>query len=252
MLVNAFVLLPAVVIYLAVGASLAVSHFSQGFMALGPEGFTVQVRNYVRHDGKAVQLVPMAHVGEAEFYHKLSQSFPSNAVVLMEGVTDNSNLLTNKVTYTRMANSLGLAEQHEEFNPIEVEIVMADVDISVFTTNTIGLLNLAMLFHSKGINAETVLMMLRFSPPPQFEQQLWDDLLRKRNDHLLDELRSRLSDSDILIVPWGVAHMPGIAKGVEAAGFRLKEVRDHTVIRFHLAGTKGKRTRKTESAGRPQ
>jgi hypothetical protein len=105
MLVNVFLLLPAVVVYLAVCAALAVDHFSEGFMALRPGGFTVQARKYVRNDGKSIQLVPMAHIGEADFYRKLSQSFPTNSVVLMEGVTDHSNLLTNKITYKRMARS---------------------------------------------------------------------------------------------------------------------------------------------------
>jgi hypothetical protein len=250
-LVNLFVVLPAVVVYLVVCAGLAVGHFSEGFLALRPNGLTVQARKYVRPDGKTVHLVPMAHVGEAEFYHQLSHSFPTNSVVLMEGVTDNSNLLTNKITYKRMARSVGLAEQHEEFNPVEVEIVMADVDLSVFTTNTIGLLNLAMLFHSKGVNAETVLMMLRFTPPPHFEEQLWDDLLRKRNHHLLQELQSRLEDSNTLIVPWGVAHMPGIAEGIKAAGFRLKETQDYTVIRFRFPGSKAQNSRKVPNTQKP-
>ena len=45
LLVNAFVLLPAVVVYLVVFAALAVDHFTDGFMALRPGGLTVQVRN---------------------------------------------------------------------------------------------------------------------------------------------------------------------------------------------------------------
>jgi hypothetical protein len=232
LLLNVFVFLPAAVLYLVVFAALAVDHFSEGFLALRPGGLTVQVRDYVRNDGKRVQLVPMAHVGEADFYQKLSHSFPTNSLVLMEGVTDENNLLTNKVTYKRMATKLGLAEQQEEFNPVQVEMVMADVDIKEFTPETIGFLNLVMLFHAKGLTADTVLKMLRYSPPAHFEERLWDDLLRKRNQHLLAELHARLPASEILIVPWGVAHMPGIAEGIKAAGFRLDATRDYTVIRF--------------------
>lgn len=238
LLANVFVLLPAVVVYLAVCAVLAVGHFSEGFLALRPGGLTVQVRKYVRHDGKAIQLVPMAHIGEADFYQKLSQSFPTNAVVLMEGVTDNRNLLTNEITYKRMATSLGLAEQHEEFHPVQVEMVMADVDVEQFTPNTIGFLNLVMLLHSQGLSLETVLKLLRYSPPPHFEEQLFDDLLLKRNRHLLEQLQARLPESDQLIVPWGVAHMPGISQAIQASGFHLVETREYTVIRFRSAGGK--------------
>jgi len=129
LLVNVFVLLPAVLVYLAVCAVLAVDHFSEGFLALRPGGIRVRVRQYVRQDGKTIRLVPMAHVGEAAFYRQVSQSFPTNAVVLMEGVTDTRNLLTNKITYRRMAASLGLAEQQKEFKPARVELVRADVDV---------------------------------------------------------------------------------------------------------------------------
>ncbi len=248
--VNVFVLLPAVVVYLFLCAALAVGHFSEGFMALRPSGFTVQVRKYVRDDGKIVQLVPMAHIGEADFYQKLLRSFPTNALVLMEGVTDGDNLLTNKVTYKRVATSLGLAEQHEQFNPVRVAVVMADVDIKEFSADTIGFLNLVMLLHNKGLTPDAVLKVLSFTPPPRFEQRLWEDLLHKRNRHLLSELRSRLPDSDTLIVPWGVAHMPGIAEGIQTAGFRLAETREYTVIRFRPPGSIDKPAKQANGAGK--
>lgn len=241
---NLLVVLPVALVYLAVCAALAVGHFSEGFLALRPGGFTVQVRKYIRNDGKTIQLVPMAHIGEADFYQQLSQSFPTNAVVLMEGVTDNSNLLTNRITYKRMATSLGLTEQHEEFHPARAKLVMADVDVEQFTPNTIGFLNLVMLIHAGGLNLENVLKVLQFSPPPHFEQQLFDDLLRKRNQHLLGELQTRLSQPEQIIVPWGVAHMPGIAEAIQASGFRLDQTHEYTVIRFRFAGNKAKRARR--------
>ena len=232
LLVNTFVLLPAAIGYLVLCASLALGHFSEGFLTLRPGGLTVQARQYVRNDGKTIQLIPMAHVGEADFYRTLSQSFPSNSIILMEGVTDNRNLLTNNLSYQRMAASLGVAEQEKEFNPIQGEMVWADVDVEQFTTNTIGFLNLIMLIHSKGVTAENVLKLLQYSPPPQFEQQLWDDLLKKRNRRVLDELHAQLSHSEHIIVPWGVAHMPGIAEDIQQSGFHLEATHEYTVIRF--------------------
>ena len=230
--INVFVFLPAVVVYLFVCAALAVSHHSDGFLALTPRGLTVQVRKYVRADGKSVQLVPMAHVGDPEFYRKLTQSFPTNSLILMEGVSDHKNLLTNKISYKRMANSLGLAEQHHEFNPRESQVIPADVDVEVFSTNTIDFLNLAMLAHARGVNAETILKLTQYTPPPGFEERLFDDLLRKRNRRLLEEISAQLSQSDALIVPWGAAHMPEIAKEIQTSGFRLQETKEYSVIRF--------------------
>lgn len=243
LLINIFVLIPAVIVYLFVCAATAVDHFSDEFMALRPGGFTVQVRKYVRNDGKTIELFPMSHIADASFYQQVSQTFPTNSIILMEGVTDNENLLTNKLSYKRMAKSLGLTEQKQEFNPTNGEIVPADVDVDEFSTNTIGLLNLVTLVHSKGLSAEILLQLAQYSPSPGFEKQLFDDLLTKRNQHLLGEIHSHLEQSDNIMVPWGVAHMPGIAKEIQKTGFHLDETHEYQVIRFHGVGNHVKDTK---------
>jgi hypothetical protein len=161
----------------------------------------------------------------------------------MEGVTDNKNLLTNHISYKRMARSLGLAEQHEKFAPSRGEKVRADVDIDQFATNTIDLLNLVMYIHAKGLNAETVLKLAQYTPPPNFQDQLFNDLLVNRNRHLLEEIHTRLLETDNIMVPWGAAHMPGLAREIQKSGFHLEDTREYLVIRFHSAkdqGTSGK------------
>ncbi len=55
----------------------------------------------------------------------------------MEGVTDEKHLLTNRISYKRMAAALGLTEQKKEFKPDREQTVNADVDIARFNTNTI-------------------------------------------------------------------------------------------------------------------
>jgi hypothetical protein len=229
---NVVLVPPAVLVYLAVCASLAVSHFTEGFMALRPGGLTVQARKYVRNDGRTIQLFPMSHIADSDFYQKVSESFPSNSVILMEGVTDEKNLLTNKISYKRMAKSLGLAEQHEKFAPSQGQMVRADVDVDQFSSSTIGLLNLAMLVHSKGINVETLLALVEYPQPPNFEVQLFDDLVRKRNQHLLEQINGSFSQSETVVVPWGALHMPGIAREIQKDGFRLAGTQNYVIVRF--------------------
>lgn len=231
-LVNIFVLLPAVMVYLFVCTALAVGHFSEGFMALRPNGFSVQVRKYVRNDGKTIELFPMSHVADARFYRNISQLFPTNSIVLMEGVTDDKNLLTNKISYRRMAKSLGLSEQRQAFAPRQGEIVDADVDVDVFTRDTINFLNLVMLVHAKGFSLANLMKMMQYTPPPRLYEELINDLLGKRNQHLAQEIQSHLFESDNIMVPWGVAHMPGIAREIERAGFRLDQTQEYIVIQF--------------------
>jgi hypothetical protein len=233
---NCFGLLPAVTIYLFFCTAGLVHHFTDGFMTLHPRGFTVQVRKYVRADGKTIQLFPMSHVAEADFYQGIANTFPTNSLILMEGVTDENHLLQHKINYQRMANTLGLAEQHEKFAPTRGEIVQADIDVNQFTTNTRGVLNLVIVIHSGGMQVATLHQLLQYSSSPVFLEQLLDDLLRKRNAHLLAQIQTHLSETEHIIVPWGVAHMPGLANEIQRAGFHLQETKDYEVIRFHFAG----------------
>ncbi len=246
-LANVFVLLPAAVVYLGVCTSLALSHATDGFVTLRPGGLVVQARKYTRPDGKVIHLVPMAHIGDAGFYRSLTTSFPTNAMILMEGVSDEHNLLTNQITYQRAAARLGLAEQQREFRPPEASMVRADVDVAEFTTNTIDFLNLIMLVHTKGLNAATLLPLLQYQPPPNFEAELFNDLLHKRNRHLLVAINEELAKSEILVVPWGAAHMPEIAREIQKSGFHLTATEDRTVIRFRFPGTKTKTVRAVEA-----
>lgn len=234
LLVNIFVLVPGIAIYLGYCASLAVGHFSEGFMALRPEGLIVQARKYVRDDGRTIHLFPMSHIGESDFYRKLSQSFPTNAVILMEGVSDNRGLITNSISYKKMATSLGVAEQQAAFVP-KGEMVRADLDVSEFAPKTIDFLNLVMLMQTKGLTEETLARAMQYSEP-QFEKQLFEDILHKRNRHLLKEIETRLARSETLIVPWGAAHMPDVARGILKSGFRVVETQDYVAIRFRGPG----------------
>ncbi len=237
LLVNVLVLLPLTAVYLVFCARLAVDHFSDGFMALRSEGLIVQSRKYARDDGKTVHLYPMAHVGDADFYRKLSQSFPTNATILMEGVTDNGNLITNRPSYERLAASLGVSEQQKEFMP-RGEMVYADVDVEVFEPATIDFLNLVMLIHSKGVNATTWPHLMQYSESAHLQKQLFEDLLGKRNRHLLQEIQAQLPQSNQIIVPWGAAHMPEIGREIQKLGFRVIETEDHVAIRFGGGGNK--------------
>jgi hypothetical protein len=221
-------------------------------MMLHPGGFTVQVKKYVRDDGKTIQLFPMSHVAEADFYRDISQTFPTNSLILMEGVTDEKHLLKHKINYKRMANALGLAEQHEKFEPTRGEIVPADIDVDQFTTNTLDLLNLVILIHTSGMDAGTIQKLMQFSTAPNFQEQLLNDLLRKRNQHLLEQIQSHLPETEHIIVPWGVAHMPGIAKEIQKAGFRLEETKEYVVIRFRSAGDKSKSAGNEGAYGKPK
>jgi hypothetical protein len=226
------VAVPVVLIYLAICASLAVDHYSAGFLALHWNGLAARARTYVRADGKQIQLVPMMHIGEKEFYGQISASMPTNSVVLLEGVTDRQDLLQHKLNYRRMAASLGLTEQREVFGPGGAQSRHADVDIDQFSKETLSFLNTASLVHSQGFSLETLGEFFGKSQSPELMDRLWQDLLVKRNEHLLSEVRAELPRTQNVVVPWGAAHMPGLAREIQKSGFRLVESKQYYVIHF--------------------
>jgi hypothetical protein len=228
---NVFLLLPAVLAYLFLCVSTAVGHFSDGFVALHPGGITVQSRIYVRNDGKTIQLFPMVHVADADFYKTVSQSFPANSAVLMEGVTDEKHLLTNGISYKQVASSLGLSEQQTEFVPSTNEVVDADVDVDQFSSASVDCLNLINGQISQP-NPRNLGKLVQLMSTQGFTNQLIDDLLTKRNEHIVQEIRSHLAHSDSIMVPWGAANMPGISRAIEQSGFRLSGTKEYSLIRF--------------------
>ena len=160
-------------------------------------------------------------------------------------MTDDKSLLTNRISYKRMATSLGLSQQQKEFKPSPVQMVPADIDVDQFAPSTIGFLNLVMLIHTRGLTAQNLLLLMQSSGSIETEEQVFRDILGKRNHHLLQEIRDHLSESDQLVVPWGAAHMPEIAREIQKSGFHLESSREYVAIRFG-------RGRQPKSAGSPR
>lgn len=232
-LVNLLLVLPLVVIYLGLWANRAVHHFSDGFVALTTEGLKMEARKYVREDGKSILLLPMSHIGERDYYQRIAKSFTTNSIILAEGVTDRKGLLTNKLSYERLASSLGVAEQQKMFPKPERTnaVVPADVDVEEFARSTIDFLNFTARFHARGLDRESALQLLLDSGAHSHED-LIDDILHLRNERVLEEIGKQLQRADHLVVPWGAAHMPGIARGIQALGFRPTDRTEYVAIRF--------------------
>jgi hypothetical protein len=235
---NVFVLLPGVVAYLVLCSSLAVDHFSGGFLALHRDGLAVCARTYAGPGGKTVQLVPMVHIGETNFYQQISESLPTNSLVLLEGVSDRKHLLDDKLSYKRLASSLGLTEQREVFGPGNAASRRADVDVDQFSKETLGFINTAIRFHSKGFTPDAFRELFEKSQSPELLNQLLDDLLTKRNEHLLSVMTNELARADCVVAPWGAAHMPGLARKIQSSGYHLVNSKEYYVFKFRHLGRK--------------
>ncbi len=233
--VHLFVLLPVVVALTGFLAAVAVDRYTQGFVSLHLDRLSMHASTYRRPDGKTVHLVPMIHIGDSSFYDQVGRSIPSNSIVLLEGVSDEKQRLKRPLSYKKAANSLGLTEQKDNFAPKGGESRNADVDISDFSEESIGFLELATAMHSDEPTLEELMKLLQKSQRPELLQILWKDLLEMRNDHVLKEARTALAEKDHVVVPWGAMHMPGISASLLKEGFQLESRQEFTAIRFRRA-----------------
>jgi len=232
---NVFVLAPAVLVYLAFCAILAVDHLTQGFLKLQSDGLVARAKTYVRDDGKTILLMPMMHMAEPDFYAQVTKSFPPHSAILLEGVSDNEHLMEYKLDYSRVATSLGLCSQKEEFTPSadgNVEVRRADVDVDVFSKPTLEMLNLVARLYSNGLDPVVLKQLSQKSKDPNLQEEIMTDILVKRNEHLLGEIQSELRRSNLIVVPWGAAHMPGISAEIEKEGFHLTRTQEFKILNF--------------------
>lgn len=229
---------PGAVAILAGLAASAVNHYTDGFAQLRPTGLTMHAVSYVSPSGKTVQLIPMIHIGDESFYKQVGGSFPSNAIILLEGVTDTNNLLRSSISYKRAANSLGLSEQRDNFEAARGESRHADVDVSVFTPSTIELLNMVGVLHSGKPTVDDLVKIGAKGQDFKLVQSLYNDLLEKRNEYVLFSIQKGLADGDYVVVPWGAAHMPGISRSLLKQGYREISRRSFTAIGFGGSTTK--------------
>ena len=93
-------------------------HSAGGFISFAGDGLYVEEREYARDD-KTVYLVGMVHMAERSFYEDVFAGFPShNAVILAEGVSDDSGLLTGDLSgRDELAERAGLCTWVVTSNP---------------------------------------------------------------------------------------------------------------------------------------
>ena len=208
-----------------------------GFVVRAPEGICAIEKQYEKN-GVELRFLGMAHIGGDDFYQDLKKNLAGRpALMLMEGVTDDNDLLKTPPEYGSAANYLGLASQREKFSPAEmpetVEVIRADLDTSDFSADTIEALNfIGQIYSKEGINFSNLLLMYMRMSNPEKARSLMQDLITKRNRCLIEHLRQNLAKNSLIIVPWGAMHLPQIEEWATSEGFVLKEKVSRPVIRF--------------------
>lgn len=226
-----------------------------GFVQLKPNGLYMTERIY-RQGEKQIRLAGMIHLGQKEYYDDLTASMPgARTLILAEGVSDESGLLTERFGYGKIAELLGLTSQeniHFQGRLIEAteletpepvkqdipDILRADIDLKQFDPHTLEVLNALAKYI---LNAESLtdgyFEFNRWAQEhitPDTNKIIMEDLIHKRNRSVLSYLPKGMTRYDTLVIPWGALHMKGIEKAVVEQGFLLEESRERLSIDFLL------------------
>ena len=264
-LVAVFVL-PALVLS---GLRSTIETQTAGYVRFSDTGVEVADRTFRKGDS-TVRLIGMVHIGEARFYDDLFDSFSDNSIVLAEGVSDEDKLLEENLSYQRVAQVLGLDQQpalrsrapetisvsDSQPNRLPItedseadsltetagvnpslkgpEVVSADIDLREFSETTIGFLNeTAALYASPSLAVawERLQAISANYPEPDIDI-IMEDIVDKRNDRLLAEFERRQENYDVIVIPWGALHMPGIEAAITAKGYELGVEQYRPLVRF--------------------
>ncbi|HEX5055652.1 MAG TPA: hypothetical protein VFX02_04055 [Gammaproteobacteria bacterium] len=232
----------ALALLLASSAFGYLRHNTGGFVHFAADGVQLEERSYTR-DGRTVRLIPMIHVGSAAHYRELSAVLADpEALVLMEGVSDREDLLKTPLSYSKMAGFIGLDVQEHmalpgrvlEYEDLDTpgpahtdddgpDIVRADIDSSELSEETRQFIeSVGALFDPEDSFLES---FKRYSAwyqanmTPELERAVFAEIIGKRNEALLRHLDRALPGHDLILIPWGAMHMPGLETGLIERGF---------------------------------
>lgn len=229
---------------------------SAGFVRLKPDGLYMIERTYSQKN-KQIQMMGMIHLAQSQYYTELVAAIPQQkTLILLEGVSDRNELLKEQFSYSKIADLMGLTSQKashfqgrliskESLNrrsaneKLAVDLLPADIDLNRFDPLTIKVLN---ALAKNVLNAENPLAgYVAFSRwgeqnlPENFDRMIMDDLLSKRNRHLISYFPAALKKYDNLVIPWGALHMKELEQAVLERGFELIKSRERLSIDFrHL------------------
>lgn len=259
-LVVVFVSLAGVVL---VGLGGLIEEETGGYLRFTMQG--VEVRETVMRKGdKTVHLFATVHLAEPRFYRELYASVPPGAVILAEGISDRNGLLTNGLRYNNAAHALGLESQDiferllregQENDgakpqpgkpasktdapppapkPRGPDIVRADVDASDFSPTTIKFLQRVGDFYASATMDEAMAKISKFGEDftDADLEQVMDDILHKRNLHVLGELDKQLLTHQVVFIPWGAEHMKELEPALKERGFTIVSSRYVLIAKY--------------------
>jgi hypothetical protein len=241
---------------------------SGGYVRLRPDGIYLLERRF-SEGNREVCLSGMMHIADDEFYSDLlpAEDPQRPSIVLIEGVTDEKNLLgEQEISYGNVARLLsvsaqehspfmervmaGLRRHHDEAGESSaaaeewdarpgvaggMDFVHADVDVASFHPKTITFIVTVMgLFQVQDL--PTFLRKLSESKGPlndeTAQELVLQDILHARNEFLVGEIETSLKTYRRVIVPWGALHLSGVETWLREQDFQPCGETQRRALRF--------------------
>jgi hypothetical protein len=224
-----FGIVPLALLYSVLALTTWLEVTTNSFVSFDLRGVSLADRRYARDD-QEIRLVGMMHIGQGDAYRALFESFSTpSTVVLEEGVTDEQGLLASGLSYSNVADALGLQMQANAASYLDggdssqmrawPHFRHADVDTAFFSPSTLEFIEHAGRVWGAPDFASGLDEFLRVSGEKGEVQILLDEVVKGRNAHLLGEIEDALVDYRRIIVPWGALHLPEIEAAIVAIGF---------------------------------
>ena len=211
-----------------------------GFAQVDLTGLETGQRTCTRGD-RTIHLVGAVHIGERSGYDALLAEIPDDALLLAEGVTDDTGRLT-RFSYDRLADAIGLVPQRPAQAEPGTEAAegegrfrtrRADVDVASFDERTIVLLqSVGQALESPDPVAAWARSSSQLDLTEGTLEAVRHDILDSRNDALLAVVDEELEREARLLVPWGALHLRGIHDGLEERGFSCDRPRYVRMFRW--------------------
>ena len=225
-----------VVVSLASGVEAA----TKGFVRFDSQGISLADRIY-ENCGNRIRLVGMMHIGQDEGYRTLFRDLgrgSSSMLVLTEGVSDSEGLLSGGLSYSSLAEVLGVGEQQSIEDYVDWEgregeddsnrptFMNADLDLSEFDPRTIELLEeVGGLYRGNDFLAGFLQIYQRTRRDPEASLSFTEDIIGRRNRYVIAHIIDFKEDYREIVVPWGAMHLPGIEAAIEEMGFVRRSTR---------------------------
>jgi hypothetical protein len=263
--VSAVIATPVAVLVLASFAyASGIERVTEGYLQFGLTALRTKETILMKGDQKAFLIATM-HLGEPSFYKSMRDAMTDDSLVLEEGVTDREGKLATGLSYSGLARALGLSSQGKieswdkdkgdvamreakvepkSSGPAKpsasktapapkLDIVRADIDISDFRPSTIAFLGeVAKLYASRSTEEAVARIKALGTTAPEITTAVQDDILTKRNRHLIEVFDAEASGHKSVVIPWGALHMPGIRAALIERGYVVVGDEVHTVFHY--------------------